>query len=101
VGGHLAGGGCAFADGNREWSLDEGAWLEDFTVRSSVSATGIQFVHEVETSARYLLSESVGSGGEKFEFDNDGRLEVHLIYNATLPRVRPAAFKAVNVVIWL
>jgi len=52
------------------------AWFEDFAERS-----GIGFVHEVETSGRYLFSESIGSGGAVLDFDNDGRLDVYLVHN--------------------
>jgi len=51
-------------------------WFEDITARS-----GIAFTHQVETSGKYLYSESVGSGGAFLDFDNDGRLDVYLIHN--------------------
>lgn len=54
------------------------AWFEDFTKPS-----GVTFVHAVETSGRYQLSESIGSGGACWDFDNDGRLDFYLIHNAT------------------
>lgn len=43
--------------------------------------SGIAFVHQVETSGKYLFSESIGSGGAVLDFDNDGRLDVYLIHN--------------------
>jgi hypothetical protein len=52
------------------------AWFEDFTDR-----TGLHFVHEVETSGKYLFSESIGSGGAFLDYDNDGRLDIYLIHN--------------------
>lgn len=52
------------------------AWFEDFT-----SQAGVQFVHQVETSEKYLFSESIGSGAAFLDFDNDGRLDVYLIHN--------------------
>jgi hypothetical protein len=51
-------------------------WFEDFTERA-----GIHFIHEVETSGKYLFPESIGSGGAFLDFDNDGRLDVYLIHN--------------------
>ena len=54
---------------------DAGAWFEDG------SRFGIQFVHEVETTGRYLFSESVGSGAAFVDVDNDGRLDVFLVHN--------------------
>jgi len=51
-------------------------WFEDFTERA-----GVRFVHEVETSGKYLFSESIGSGGAVLDFDNDGQLDIYLIHN--------------------
>ena len=51
-------------------------WFEDVTARAK-----LRFVHQVETSGRYLFSESIGSGGAFLDFDNDGRLDVYLIHN--------------------
>jgi tetratricopeptide (TPR) repeat protein len=51
-------------------------WFEDFTARA-----GVRFVHQVETSGRYLFSESIGSGAAFLDFDNDGRLDLYLIHN--------------------
>jgi len=50
--------------------------FEDFTAQAR-----LDFVHQVETTGRYLFSESVGSGGAFLDFDNDGRLDVYLIHN--------------------
>src|SRR5262245_14579382 len=51
-------------------------WFEDATAR-----TGPDFIHQVETSGNYLVSESLGSGGAFLDFDNDGRLDIYLIQN--------------------
>ena len=52
------------------------AWFEDFTEQA-----GVRFVHEVEVSGKYLFSESIGSGGAFFDFNQDGRLDIYLIHN--------------------
>ena len=52
-------------------------FFEDATEKS-----GVRFVHEVETSGRYLFPESIGSGAAALDFDNDGRLDLYLIHNA-------------------
>jgi len=57
------------------------AWFEDVTARS-----GLQFVHQVETSGQFLFSETMGSGAAWIDFDQDGRLDVFLISN-----VRPSS----------
>jgi hypothetical protein len=77
----LAGCEKSSQTGNPDPDPAASAWFEDFTARS-----GVYFVHEVETSGRYLFSESIGSGGAFLDFDNDGRLDLYLVHN-----VRPTA----------
>ena len=45
--------------------------------------SGLDFVHQVETSGKYLFSESIGSGGAFLDFDNDGLLDIYLIHNVS------------------
>jgi len=69
-------GQAPVASDNRATASPGANWFEDRTARS-----GITFTHQVETSGKYLFSESMGSGGAFLDFDNDGRLDVYLIHN--------------------
>ena len=57
-------------------AADPSSWFEDITELS-----GVRFVHQVTTSGNYLFSETMGSGGAFFDFNNDGRLDIYLIHN--------------------
>lgn len=75
--GLVAGCGPAPQEVGRRASAGPGpAWFEDHTSRA-----GVDFVHQVETSGKYLFSETMGSGGAFLDFDNDGRLDLYLIHN--------------------
>src|SRR5262245_42062477 len=56
-------------------------WFEPAGAGGTSPDAGVHFIHEVETSGKYLFSESIGSGGAFFDFDNDGRLDIYLIHN--------------------
>ena len=74
-----AGCGNESQQAGSQTSLTRGTnWFEDFTARA-----GVRFVHQVETSGRYLFSESIGSGAAFLDFDNDGRLDLYLIHNVS------------------
>jgi hypothetical protein len=51
----------------------------------------VNFVHQAETSGRYLFSESIGSGAAFLDFDNDGRLDLYLIHNVGPSSVGPSS----------
>ncbi len=55
---------------------ERSSWFEDVT-----SPVGLDFVHQVSTSGRFLFSEIMGSGAAWLDFDQDGRLDLYLINN--------------------
>ncbi len=53
-------------------------WFEDIT-----SEAGLDFTHDSGATGTYFMPESTGSGGALFDFDNDGRLDIYLVHNAS------------------
>lgn len=51
-------------------------WFEDVTEQ-----VGLDFVHDAGPLGDYFMPQQVGSGAAFFDFNNDSRLDIHLLQN--------------------